>query len=377
MNDEFFMSKALELAAHGSGYTSPNPMVGAVIVKNNTIIGQGWHQRAGTPHAEIHALQEAGEQAKGATIYVTLEPCSHYGRTGPCADALIRAGIKKAIVAMTDPNPLVKGKGITKLRNAGIEVTEGVLALEAAKLNEVFIKWIATKKPFTVLKTATTLDGKIATYTGNSKWITSDEARKRVHKLRALYDAVLTGVGTVLADDPEFTVRFGQTGRNPLRIVVDTMARTPLTAKLVADNPETTMLAVSRSAPKENITALRNKGVEILEVATNSNGINLYELFQILGEKSITSILLESGSALNASALSANLVDKVQWFVAPKIVGGQTAPGPVGGQGIPLLNDAIEFEDLTTELIGGDILISGYLASREGRDVYRTCGRIR
>lgn len=377
MNDEFFMSKALELAAHGSGYTSPNPVVGAVIVKNNTIIGQGWHQRAGTPHAEIHALQEAGEQAKGATIYVTLEPCSHYGRTGPCADALIRAGIKKAIVAMTDPNPLVKGKGITKLRNAGIEVTEGVLALEAAKLNEVFIKWIATKKPFTVLKTATTLDGKIATYTGNSKWITSNEARKRVHKLRALYDAVLTGVGTVLADDPEFTVRFSQTGRNPLRIVVDTMARTPLTAKLVADNPETTMLAVSRSAPKENITALRNKGVEILEVATNSNGINLYELFQILGERSITSILLESGSALNASALSANLVDKIQWFVAPKIVGGQTAPGPVGGQGISLLNDAIGLEDLTTELIGGDILISGYLASREGRDVYRTCGRIR
>lgn len=376
MNAEFYMNKALKLAERASGYTSPNPMVGAIIVKDNNIVGQGWHQRAGTPHAEIHALHEAGDLAKGATIYVTLEPCSHYGRTGPCADALIKAGIKKAVIAVTDPNPLVRGQGIAKLRNAGIEVVEGVLSESAARLNEVFIKWISTKKPFAVLKTAMTIDGKIATYTGNSKWITEVGARQRVHKLRATYDAVLTGVGTVLADDPEFTVRLGQEGKNPLRIIVDTMARTPPTAKVVATNPETTLIAVSTVAPQDNIAALKHKGVEILEVSTDTTGINLTELFQIIGARNITSVLLEGGAAINASALSANLIDKVYWFIAPKIFGGHNALGPVGGQGISLVKDAINMENLSTEFIGNDILISGYLLGREGRDVYRTCGRI-
>lgn len=376
MNAEFYMNKALELAGRACGNTCPNPMVGAVIVKNDQIVGQGWHQCAGTPHAEIHALREAGGLAQGATIYVTLEPCSHYGRTGPCADALIKAGIKKAVVAITDPNPLVKGQGIAKLRNAGIEVVEGVLAEPAAKLNEVFIKWVSTKTPFGVLKTAMTLDGKIATYTGNSKWITDIYARQKVHQLRAIYRAVLTGVGTVLADDPEFTVRFGLEGNNPLRIVVDTMARTPLTAKIIANNPENTIIAVSASAPQSNIEALKDKGVEVLEVATDKFGINLTDLFRVLGARNITSVLVEGGSAVNASALRANIIDKVYWFIAPKIIGGHNSPGPVGGQGIPLINDALQLEDTSMEFIGEDILVSGYLSLREGRDVYRSCRRI-
>lgn len=373
--DENYMRQALHIAQNAIGRTSPNPMVGAVIVQKGEIVGYGWHKRAGTPHAEIHALKQAGELAAGATLYVTLEPCCHHGRTGPCTEAIINAGIKKVVVAMTDPNPLVAGCGLSKLREAGIEVVEGVLANEAAQMNEVFIKWISTKMPFCVLKTAMTLDGKIATSAGNSMWITGPAARQRGHQLRNQYDGILVGIGTLLADNPSLTARI-PTGRNPIRIIVDTMARTPITAKVVSDQLAQTIIAVSPLAPMERVIALKNHGIEILTIPLDNFGLDLRNLFLKLGQKEITSILIEGGAQINASALQANIVDKIHCFIAPKIIGGMTAPGPVGGQGIANLGDAILLENSKTEYVGEDILISAYLCRREGRDVYRTCGRI-
>jgi diaminohydroxyphosphoribosylaminopyrimidine deaminase / 5-amino-6-(5-phosphoribosylamino)uracil reductase len=375
--DKYYMQQALGIAQYATGRTSPNPLVGAVIVKDGHIVGQGWHRQAGTPHAEIHALAQAGELAKGATIYVTLEPCSHYGRTGPCTDALIEAGIKKAVVAMTDPNPEVSGNGLTRLRSAGIEVVEGILAAEAAKLNEVFIKWITTGMPFGVLKTAMSLDGKIAAYTGHSQWITGSSARAYVHKLRDIYDGILVGSGTVLADDPLLTSRLPEGGQNPVRIIVDSMARTPLTANVITDKQAPTLIAVSQAAPLEKVAALRGHGVEVLVLEQTPQGLNLRQLFKILGERHITSIFVEGGATINASLLAANLIDKVYCFIAPKIIGGQTALSPVGGTGVERVDQAILLEDITTQTIGTDILVNGYVTGREGRDVYRTCGRIR
>ncbi|CQR74566.1 Riboflavin biosynthesis protein RibD [Sporomusa ovata DSM 2662] len=375
--DKYYMQQALTIAQYAIGRTSPNPLVGAVIVKDGHIVGQGWHRQAGTPHAEIHALAQAGELAKGATIYVTLEPCSHHGRTGPCADALIAAGIKKVVAAMTDPNPEVAGKGLTRLRAAGIEVVEGILAAEAAKLNEVFIKWITTKMPFGVLKTAMSLDGKIAAYTGHSKWITGPAAREYVHRLRDIYDGILVGIGTVLTDNPRLTTRLPAGGQNPVRIVIDTMARTPLTANVVTDKQATTIIAVSQAAPPERIAALQSHGVEVLVLAQTPLGVNLRQLFTILGERRITSVFVEGGAAINASLLTANLIDKVYCFIAPKILGGKAAPGPVGGTGVETVDQAILLEDIATQTIGTDVLLNGYITGREGRNVYRTCGGIR
>ncbi|MBP2635637.1 MAG: ribD [Firmicutes bacterium] len=372
--DEFYMQQALAIARYATGRTSPNPLVGAVIVKDGRIVGQGWHRKAGTPHAEVHALAQAGELAKGATIYVTLEPCSHHGRTGPCADALIEAGVKKVVVAMTDPNPEVAGNGLTRLRAAGIEVVEGVLIAEAIQINEVFLKWITTGMPFGILKTAMTLDGKIAAHTGHSKWITSASAREYVHKLRDIYDGILVGVGTILADNPKLTTRLLEGGHNPVRIIVDTMARTPLTANVVTDKEAPTIIAVGREAPVERVEALRKLGVEVLVLEQNTQGVKLRQLFKVLGEKRITSVFIEGGATINASLLADNLIDKVYSFVAPKIIGGKKAPGPVGGNGVDQVDQAIMLENITTQTIGDDILISGYVVGREGCDVYRACG---
>ena len=375
--DEKYMRQALSIAQYAIGRTSPNPMVGAVIVRNGRVVGQGWHRQAGTPHAEIHALHQAGELSRGASIYVTLEPCSHHGRTGPCVEALIHAGIKKVIIAMTDPNPVVAGRGIQKLREAGIEVVEGVLANEAAKLNEVFIKWISTRMPFSILKCAMSLDGKIASYTGHSQWITGTESRNFVHTLRDSYDAILVGIGTVLADNPSLTTRVGYIGKNPIRVIVDSLARTPINANVVEDGLAKTIIAVTHAAPQTKVDALRTCGVEVIILDTKKGGVNLQQLFRILGEREITSVLIEGGATINASVLEDNLIDKIHWFIAPKIIGGKDSPGPVGGQGIANVNDAVLFEDISVQSIGEDILISAYLRSREGRDVYRTSGRIR
>ena len=374
--DEKYMAEALAIAQYARGRTSPNPMVGAVVVRDGRIVGQGWHRQAGTPHAEVHALQQAGELARGATMYVTLEPCSHHGRTGPCTEAVIAAGIKKVIVAMTDPNPLVAGQGIQKLRAAGIEVVEGVMAKEAAEINEVFIKWISTNIPFIVLKSAMSLDGKIAAHTGHSQWITGSKSREFVHQLRDCYDEILVGIGTVLADNPSLTTRLEPQGKNPVRIIVDSKARIPLDAQVITDGLPT-IVAVTTEAPQEKLEALRALGITILTTEAKQGRVDLRRLFEILGQQKITSILIEGGASINATVFAENLVDKINWFIAPKIIGGTGAPGPVGGIGIADVNQATLFEDIKMESIGEDILISAYLRNREGRHVYRTCGRIR
>ncbi|KYZ77612.1 bifunctional diaminohydroxyphosphoribosylaminopyrimidine deaminase/5-amino-6-(5-phosphoribosylamino)uracil reductase [Anaerosporomusa subterranea] len=374
--DEYYMDLALKLARNGYGRTSPNPMVGALVVRDGNIVGQGWHQKAGTAHAEIHAMRDAGALTAGATLYVTLEPCCHHGRTGPCTDAIIHSRIRRVVFAMTDPNPCVAGCGAGMLRQAGIEVTEGVLACEAAKLNEAFIKYIATGLPFTAIKMAMTLDGKTVTASGHSQWITGEASRHRVHKLRDQFDAVLVGVGTVLADNPQLTVRHIQ-GRNPVRVVVDSHARTPLDSLLITDKAAHTIIAVSQNAPSDRLKAYADADIEVVQLPTGPSGIDLRALFRYLAQKGLASVLVEGGATINASIIQENLVDSVFWFIAPKLVGGVRAPGPIGGTGVARLEDAAELEDIELELVGNDLLITGYLTTREGRNVYRDCGRIR
>ena len=359
--DEIFMREALRIARNAEGRTSPNPLVGAVIVRDGSIVAEGWHRKAGTPHAEVHALRMAGDLAKGATLYVTLEPCAHVGRTGPCAVAVRDAGIRRVVVAMGDPNPLVAGKGIQILRDAGVEVTVGVCEAEARQLNEVFLHWITTGQPFVVLKTAMTLDGKIATAAGASKWITGEAARLRVHELRDRYDAILAGIGTALADDPSLTTRLpDRTGKNPVRIIVDSNARLPLTSNVVTDGQAQTIVAVTEAAPEERVAALRAHGVDVLTCGTGSH-VDLVQLMQELGRREIASVLVEGGGTVNFSLLAAGLVDKVHAFVAPKIVGGRTAKTPVEGEGFAQLADSVQLTQLTAESVGGDVLLTGYV----------------
>ena len=374
--DEQYMHEALTLASQGRGRTSPNPVVGAVIVKDKTIIGRGWHQKAGTAHAEIHAITDAGLSTKNATLYVTLEPCCHQGRTGPCTEAIIAAGISRVVVAMVDPNPLVAGCGIEVLRKQGITVDTGVLAAEAANLNAPFIKWITCSMPFVTMKNGISLDGKIATRTGNSRWITGEASRLEVHRMRDASDAIITGIGTVLADDPELTTRLPSGGKSPVRVVVDRLARTPLSAKLVTDGKAHTIIAVSSEAPQKRVDKLEESGVEILILPELEGRLDLGELLRNLGQRCLTSVMVEAGGTLNSSFLFNNLVDKVVLFVAPKIIGGSGAPGPYGGIGIDLLSDAVELEDLALQTLGSDLMIEGYVKRRESRDVYRTCGGI-
>ena len=349
--DEQMMARAISLARNGLGRTSPNPLVGAVIVRDGRIVAEGWHRKAGTPHAEIHALNMAGELARGATVYVSLEPCAHYGRTGPCARALVEAGVSRVVVAMTDPNPKVAGKGIAILQEAGIEVTTGVLEQEARQLNEVFLKWMTTGLPFVALKTAMTLDGKIATAAGQSQWITNEASRYETHRLRDIYDGILVGINTALADNPSLTTRLKEyQGRNPVRIVVDSRARLPLTAKLVTDGAARTIVAVTEQAPAERVEALRSAGVEII-VAGSSNHVDMQSLMEQLGAMKISSV--------NFSLLQAGLVDRVYAFIAPKLVGGRDALTPVEGEGFQELDRAVELENIQLRQLGSDVLLTG------------------
>ena len=374
--DEQYMREALILARQGRGRTSPNPVVGAVIVRDKVIIGRGWHQKAGTAHAEIHAINDAGLATNNATLYVTLEPCCHQGRTGPCTEAIIAAGISRVVVAMVDPNPLVAGCGIEMLRKQGITVDTGVLAAEAANLNAPFIKWITCSMPFVTMKNGISLDGKIATRTGNSRWITGEASRLEVHRMRDASDAIITGIGTVLADDPELTTRLPSGGKSPVRVVVDRLARTPLSSKLVTDGNAHTIIAVSMEAPLDNVANLEALGLEILKLPEQGGRLDLGHLLRNLGQRCLTSIMVEAGGTLNSSFLFNNLVDKVVLFVAPKIIGGSGAPGPYGGYGIDSLSDAVELEDLVVRKLGSDLMVEGYVKRRESRDVYRTCGGI-
>ncbi len=365
MLDREFMSMALELAARAAGRTAPNPMVGAVVVKDGKIVGKGYHARAGTPHAEIHALREAGGEARGATLYVTLEPCCHHGKTGPCTEAVIEAGITRVVAAMTDPNPLVAGKGLKRLQESGIEVVWGLMEDEARNLNEVFVKYITTRRPFVVLKAAMTLDGKIATKSGDSRWITGALSREYVHRLRDRYDAIMVGINTVLADNPSLTTRLpGGEGRDPARIVLDSAARTPPDARLITqDSRAPVIIAVTAAAPGERIKALEAAGARVIVQQKNYGRVDIAALMSALASMEITSLLVEGGGQVHASFLESRVADKVVWFIAPKLIGGVSAPGPVSGDGVELLNEAIRIERVNVKSFGEDICVEGYLAS--------------
>jgi len=357
--DESYMREALRIAEYARGRTSPNPLVGAVIVRDGAIVASGWHRAAGEPHAEIHALRMAGELARGATLYVTLEPCAHHGRTGPCAEAVIAAGLARVVIALSDPNPLVAGRGIHLLTAAGIEVTTGICEDEARRQNEIFLKWVTTKRPFVTLKTAMTLDGKIASHTGASQWITGAAARARVHAYRNEYDAILVGIGTVLADDPSLTTRLEHgTGKNPLRIVLDSEARTPLDAKLVADGAAPTIIVVSERADHRRVNLLRACGAEV--VTLGAQRVDIAALLDYLGARDITSLFVEGGAAVNWSLLAGGSVDKVHAFIAPMLMGGETAKTPIGGTGFDSPQTALRLRDVTVEQLGADILVTGY-----------------
>ncbi len=374
--DKHYMQIALEMAARARGRTSPNPLVGAVVVKGNSVIGSGYHLKAGTPHAEVLALNKAGRYARGATLYVTLEPCCHHGRTGPCTEAVIKAGIARVVVAMADPNSLVSGRGIKRLRDAGIDVTTGIMEEQSRELNEVFIKYITTGRPFVVAKAAMSLDGKIATCSGKSKWITGPEARAYGHQLRDWYDTIMVGIGTVLADDPSLTTRLtGGGGRDPARIILDSRARTPLNAKVLTQRSEApTIVAATTTAPPARLEALRQAGAEVLLV-NEGPVVDLPKLMKILGKKEITSVLIEGGSAVHASAFTAGLVDKTVWFIAPKIIGGREAPGPVGGLGFDDPSEALELERVRVSRLGADICIEGYIKNRVHYSATPLCQR--
>lgn len=364
--DIHYMHMALELAVKALGRTSPNPLVGAVVVRDGQVVGSGYHARAGTPHAEVHALREAGGKAKGATLYVTLEPCCHHGRTGPCTEAVIKAGIAKVVVAMRDPNPKVAGNGVKILQNAGITVETGVLEEQSRRLNEVFIKYISTKLPFVILKTAMSLDGKIATAGGESQWITGPESRAMAHLLRDRCDAILVGVGTVLADNPSLTTRLPDGGgKDPVRVVLDSRAGTPVEARIITQKSQApTIIAATSGAPREKLRLLSDAGAQIMQLPAGVNGVSLPELLRRLGEQEITCLLVEGGAGVNGSFIEQNLVDKVFWFVAPKIIGGRSAPGPVGGAGITALADAMKLSDISLHRLGEDICIEGRVQKR-------------
>ncbi|WP_246315728.1 bifunctional diaminohydroxyphosphoribosylaminopyrimidine deaminase/5-amino-6-(5-phosphoribosylamino)uracil reductase RibD [Paenibacillus foliorum] len=360
LNDEYYMQLAIQLAEGATGQTGINPVVGCVLVKEGRIVGMGAHLKRGTPHAEIHALQMAGEEAEGSTAYVTLEPCSHHGQTPPCSDRLIKEKVKRVVVGCSDPNPLVAGTGIAKLRNHGIEVDVGLLEKEARQLNEVFNKFIMTRRPFVTLKTASTLDGKIASRTGDSKWITNAQSRGYVHTLRHRNQAIMVGIGTVLSDDPLLTTRLDIPGLHPIRVIVDSDLRLPLDAQVVVDRSAETLVLTTAEADQTKRQELDAAGVTVLDCGAGPQ-VNLTRAMELLGEREISSILLEGGGRLNGSMLELGLIDKLLMFFAPKIVGGGSlAPDNFQFPGFELMKDAIHLERTLVKQFGEDICIAGY-----------------
>ena len=364
MTHQDYMDIALALAARGNGFTSPNPMVGAVVVKDGHIVGKGWHEKAGGPHAEVNAIDDAGNQSAGATIYVTLEPCNHHGKTPPCTEKILSAGIRHVVMAMTDPNPDVSGGGAEFLTRNGVSVTTGICEAAARRLNEAFVKYITTRQPFVTLKTAATLDGRIATRTGDARWVTGEAARRYVHELRHANDAIMVGVGTVKADDPRLTTRLeDRPGKDPVRIVVDTKLSIPQTAKLLripagAD----TLIITGGFGDAQKRAAIIESGVKIIESPIGGDGrIDLKALMGQLGAMEITSLLIEGGAQVAAAALKANIVDKINFFYAPKILGGDDGIPMCGGPGPALMADCIPVKDLSIRQFDHDVMVEGYL----------------
>ena len=396
------MRRAIELAKKGGGYVHPNPLVGCVVVKDGEIIAEGYHEKYGEFHAERNALTRCQSETKGASLYVTLEPCCHYGKTPPCTEIIIEKGIKKVFVGILDPNPLVAGKGVKILQDAGIEVEVGLCEDEIRELNKEFLKYITTKRPYVIMKTAMTLDGKIAAYTGDSRWVTNEESRKMVHQLRSEMAGVIVGIGTVLADDPMLNVRLEGNPHQPIRIVVDSNLRIPIDSQLVKTTREyrtivantvissdrresrpersesfcqrqknllqTDEISPLRSASVEmtkTMRTLESFGVELLECQSNNGHVDINDLMTKLGSKGIDSLLLEGGGTLNAAFLEAGCVDEVWAFIAPKIIGGEMAKTPVSGKGIAKMSDAIQLQNIDIQNVNGDILIKGKICSRE------------
>lgn len=384
--DLAYMARALDLAAMGRSRTHPNPMVGCVIVKDGRVVGTGYHRKAGEPHAEVFALRGAGEAARGATVYVTLEPCAHHGRTPPCADALVAAGVARVVAAMVDPDPRVAGKGLERLRAAGIPAESGIMEAEARLLNRAYLKLKQSGRPLVILKWAMTLDGKIACASGDSRWVTGDEARAHLHQVRDQVDAILVGETTARRDDPELTARPPGPGplpgwaggidpgpdpdwapRDPLRIVLDSLARTDLNSRLFSPElqdrpqPNKTLVAATKLASPVKLKAMRERGAETLELPERERVVDLAALLDELGRRGIASLLVEGGARVHWSFLSQGLADYIMVYTAPKLIGGANAPGPVAGPGLQVMAEAWEAVIRKLTIIGSDLLVEGDL----------------
>lgn len=403
MNDELYMKRAIRLAKMATGHTSPNPLVGAVVVKDNTIVGEGYHHKAGEAHAEVHALNAAGEQAKGATLYVTLEPCAHYGKTPPCAKRVVESGITRVVIGSTDPNPLVAGKGIQILEAAGISVTIDICADECIKMNEHFFTFIQTHKPFVTLKSAMSLDGKIATFTGESQWITNESSRKDGHVLRASHDAMLVGIGTILSDDPLLNCRLTKDElyksiinsndvfidntlevHQPDIIILDSQGRTPTDAKVFTIPNRKVIVYVAKGCPKQRRIDLTNAGAIVEElptksvrqgrttdVAINIKKIDIQACLEHLGKQGYTSVLVEGGSTIISSFVELLAFDKIVTYIGNLVIGGTSSTSAVGGTGFPTLHDAPTLEFASSRVLDNNIRIESYRLGREGSYVYR------
>jgi diaminohydroxyphosphoribosylaminopyrimidine deaminase/5-amino-6-(5-phosphoribosylamino)uracil reductase len=358
-----YMKRALEISKHGYGYTNPNPNVGCVIVKMDEIISSGYHQIYGASHAEVNAINSCKQDLQGATMYVTLEPCSHFGKTPPCVNAIIASGISRVYISMLDPNPLVSGRGVEILKNAGIDVHVGLLEDEARRINEVFVKYIARKIPYVTLKSAITLDGKICTKSGDSKWISNSISRQHTHHLRHKNMAIMVGINTVLEDNPSLNTRIdddSKTFRNPIKIVIDSKLRIPTDSKILTSSNAQTIVATTSNYDKDKRLALEELGVKVVVVNHIENKVNLNHLMEELGSLGIDSILLEGGGTLAYGALESNIVDKVELYIAPKIFGGQ-AKSFVSGVGVDRVDDAFRITNSSIEMLGDDIHLTGYV----------------
>ena len=358
---ETWMRLALQMAKATEGQTSPNPMVGAVVVKDGQLIGTGAHLKPGTPHAEVHALNMAGEHAAGSTLYVTLEPCNHHGRTPPCTERIIEAGVKRVVVGCTDPDKKVSGEGIKRLRQSGIDVTEGILQKECLRLNEAYFHHRKTNQPFVTLKMAITLDGKIAAHNGDSRWVTGSESRAHVHQCRKISDAILVGVGTVLADNPRLTARIDdESVRQPVRIVLDSRLQTPLDAHVVNTDAAPTWIFTTSQCDQKKAKRLSEKGVKVI-VTRQEKRVEVEEVLAYLGQRGILSLMVEGGSQVNASFLRGGHVQKVMAYIAPKLLGGADSKSVIAGPNPERMQEAVSLKDMDIMRFGEDFLLTGYI----------------